>query len=72
MKIEIQPTTQFVDADGVRCRVWEGTLPDGSAVSMIIARVRVDESNDAACQALKAVLSECAPPLVAWPLRMVL
>ena len=83
MKIEIEPTQQFVEVIGpggsVMARVWQGTVKDGEAgglpVQLLVTRVAAAAEADQA--ELAHHLREIAAPLPvpsipAFPLRMVI
>ena len=71
MKITIEPTTQIIDYQGTRCRVWEGTTDSGARVHLFIPRVAVSNDEPAHVQEMFArELEEQKAPTVAWPARM--
>lgn len=73
MKITLESTTKLVTANGITCRVWEGTTAAGVKVSALIPRIAVAEGENTA--EFESELEEhCAPSpeIQAWPLRMIL
>lgn len=40
MKIEIEPTGHFEKVSGVDCRIWKGSLDDGTIVEFFVPLVR--------------------------------
>lgn len=73
MKITIESTTKIVNANGIDCRVWEGTTERGIAVQVLVPRIAV--LKDADTSQFEAELQEQRAPTAevsAWPLRMVL
>lgn len=74
MKITIESTTQFVEASGVRCRVWEGVTAGGVKVQCLIPRIAALATEDLA--QFDAELQEQSAPasaeVRAFPLRMIL
>ena len=73
MKITIESTTKIVTADGVPCRVWEGTTETGIRVQALIPRIAVSAGEDIS-QFQKELEEQKAPSpeIEAWPLRMIL
>lgn len=43
MKITLESTSELVSLDGVCCRVWDGTTPEGTVVRAYIAALRVSD-----------------------------
>lgn len=74
MKMTIESTTQIVEANGVKCRIWEGVTERGVKVQVLIPRVAVKNGQDTA--QFEAELQEHAAPSVdamtVFPLRMIL
>ena len=73
MRITIESTTRIVKANGVDCRVWEGTTAKGIAVQALIPRVAALADQDLA--EFEAELQEHAAPsatVQAFPLSMIL
>ena len=58
MKITIEPTGNFQDVNGVRCRMWKGTTERGTTIELFSPLVRSPTKEDqseleAALQAVK-------------------
>ena len=73
MKITIESTTKIVNADGIDCRVWEGTTERGIEITCLIPRIAVKNGQDTS--QFEVELQEQRAPsatIEAWPLRMVL
>jgi hypothetical protein len=81
MKIMIENTSEIVqvfatkDMSGpIPARVWEGKTESGIAVTCLITRIAVKNTDD--CAQFEQELQETKPPSVdsvnAWPLRMIL
>lgn len=79
MKLMLNPTTKIVEieypdrAGTVPARVWEGCTESGIAVTALMTRVAVKNTDDTA--EFEAQLSVCRPPSTyvdAWPNRLVL
>jgi hypothetical protein len=73
MKITIESTTKIVNANGIDCRVWEGTTASGVKVECLIPRIAVRNGQDTA--QFEAELTEQRPPSAdaeAFPMRMIL
>ena len=73
MKISIQSTNQFVEASGVRCRIWEGKTERGIPITVLVPRIAVANAEDTS--QFEAELQEQSvprPALDAFPLRMIL
>jgi hypothetical protein len=73
MRMTIESTTRMVEADGVKCRVWEGRTDGGIPVVVLIPRIAVKNGNDMAD--FERELQECKAPSAdteAFPLRMIL
>ena len=73
MKITIESTTKIVTADGIRCRVWEGTTERGVKITCLIPRIAVRIGED--MLQFEAELQEQKAPsadVEAFPLRMIL
>ena len=73
MKITIESTTRIVQANGIDCRVWEGTTERGVKITCLIPRIAVRDGQDT--RQFEAELQEHRPPspdTQAFPLRMIL
>ncbi|HYM46747.1 MAG TPA: hypothetical protein VES65_11390 [Solirubrobacteraceae bacterium] len=73
MKVELESTTRFVEADGLRMRVWQGETAAGIPVVALIVRVAVERTQDTT--EFERELQEHAAPradVVAFPLRFFL
>lgn len=74
MKVQLESTTQIVDLNGVKCRVWEGQTSEGVKVHALIPRIAAHK--DADLSQFERELQEQRPPSVealqAFPLRMVI
>jgi hypothetical protein len=74
MKITIESTSLVVNANGIDCRVWEGSTEGGVKVQCLIPRISVKKDQD--CSQFEAELKEMKAPSVdaqmCYPLRMVL
>jgi hypothetical protein len=69
----IESTTKIVSANGIDCRVWEGTTERGVAVVVLIPRIAVKNGQETS--QFEAELVEHKAPsadVVAFPLRMIL
>jgi len=73
MRITIDSTTQIVEANGVACRVWEGTTESGVKVTVLIPRIAVKDGEDTS-QFEQEMQEQRAPSadVKAFPLRMIL
>lgn len=73
MKITIESTTKIVNANGIDCRVWEGTTERGVQVVVLVPRIAVKNRLDTS--QFEAELQEQKAPSAhaeAFPLRMIL
>lgn len=70
MTLTITPTEKITHLDGVPCRLWEGTAPDGTPVKVFVHRVAVPATADNS--AFERVLQEQVPPGRVVPLAAVL
>ena len=73
MKMTIESTTEIVNADGIDCRVWEGTTEGGVKVICLIPRIAVQIGQD--MTQFEAELRECRAPTAlpqAFPLKLIL
>ena len=73
MKMTIESTTRLVEADGVKCRVWDGKTEGGVEVTVLVPRIAVKADQDNSV--FIAELEEHAAPSDAadiFPLRMIL
>jgi hypothetical protein len=73
MKITIESTTRIVNANGIDCRVWEGTTDSGIQVQALIPRIAAYK--DADLSQFEAELQEQRTPTFdppAFPLRLIL
>lgn len=73
MKITIESTTKIIKANGIDCRVWEGTTERGIEVTCLIPRIAVRNGQDTA--QFEEELKEMRAPsrdLEAFPLRLIL
>lgn len=46
MRITLEPTSQFAEANGVRARVWQGTTESGVPLQALIMQVAVHKDHD--------------------------
>lgn len=74
MKITIRPTSLCTMLDGQRVRKWNGLTSDGVRCTVFVARVAVDETEDAAAFELdlKRTTAPAGDETFIIPLRMVL
>jgi len=76
MKITIECTTEFVDVDNVRSRIWVGTTDTGIKVTCLVTRVAVFSNESQAIQEQFChELLECEQPpneVFNVPLRLLL
>jgi hypothetical protein len=73
MKMTIESTTKIVQANGIDCRVWEGTTEHGVKIICLIPRIAVQKGQDVS--QFEAELTEQRAPTVAaeaFPLKMIL
>jgi hypothetical protein len=74
MKITIESTTKVVNANGIECRVWEGTTERGVKIEVLIPRIAALANQD--LSQFEAELKEThAPPSIgahAFPARLIL
>jgi hypothetical protein len=73
MKVQLESTTRIVNANGINCRVWEGTTESGIRVQAMIPRIAAQKDQD--LSEFEAELQEQRQPSAdfdPWPLRMVL
>ncbi len=73
MKMTIESTTKIVNADGIDCRIWEGTTERGVKVICLIPRIAVQNGQDMA--QFDEELQEMRAPtavLEAFPLKLIL
>jgi hypothetical protein len=72
MKITIESTSQIVNADGIDCRVWEGTTEHGVKVTALIPRIAALADQD--LTQFETELQKMRAPIgfEAFPLRMIL
>lgn len=73
MKITLESTTQIVEVNGIKCRVWEGVTERGIKVQALIPRIAAHKDSD--LQQFEAELEEQRPPspdFQPFPLRMVI
>lgn len=60
MRMTIKSTSRIVRLDGVECRAWQGITDRAVRVTLYVARVEVDDSQD--CSELDDELVETKPP----------
>ena len=65
MKMTIESTTKIVKADGVDCRVWEGTTARGIPVVALIPRVAVSDDGADLSEFLAELQEQRAPSAAA-------
>jgi len=72
MKITLENTARVVNANGVDCRVWEGTTASGIKVQALIAAIAARDDED--LTEFETELQELHPAseVQAFPLRMIL
>ncbi len=73
MKMTIESTSKIVAANGIDCRVWEGTTERGVKVICLIPRIAVQEGQDVS--QFETELQQHRAPHAeaeAFPLRMIL
>jgi hypothetical protein len=62
--VSIEPTTRVIEVNGVRCRVWTGTLPSGEPVQFFVHGVLAVPGSKAARE-LEEILAGLGPVMVA-------
>jgi len=73
LTVTLKNTTQIVEVNGVKMRVWEGSTDSGIAVQALIPRIAALKTDD--LSQFDRELTECAVPSAAvraFPARLIL
>jgi len=73
LKLTIEPTSQIIELNGHKARVWEGTTDRGTRVHLFVARVAIAKDEPPEAQAVfDRELLEQREPSVTWPMRLLI